>query len=485
MTMIIEHLKNHNPFEKNFFKRSIKLMIPSIAQALLESMISFVSVFLIGNYVNPNMHNNTEILNAFTAGMMVNFIFWNISSGIANGCSAYASQYNGAKNYEKLRETTRIRFLLSVIIGIILGLIVYGFSRDIVNLILHVNSKSSHDPITNQSLEYATNFLNILAISFPFQALAFSMIQTFRDTSNPKIPMIISIFILSIRIFFSYALIYGAMFFPRLGLNGSAWSMLIARSLEVILLYFAMYYTKMKFNPSWNWIKFEFILMIKMIKRMLPLLLNELLWTISITASVSAFALFGAKQFAGVQVAFQFNDLFFTIYSGLSTVASAVIGYLLGKNEIELAKSESIRITYLAIFICFFCSILLFSFSWFAPYIFFSKMDSLSKIIAKDMMMVASIAFTWNTLYTYFFYVVRTGGKVFWMSLIDSISTVLFVAIWSFVAAKYIGIKYNFDVWVVYLLVNLANIIRMMVMAYFYLKFNWAKNIINHKEKLI
>jgi putative MATE family efflux protein len=186
----------------------------------------------------------------------------------------------------------------------------------------------SEDPA---DLVLGSEYLRIFRWSDFFFAISFAYSLILRSIGDVKVPVTISIAALVLNIVLVYALIFGKFGAPEMGVAGVALAGLVARAFECIALLAATYLRRspvaaglrelMRIDPAF----FN-----KVFKPVLPVILNELFWSLGITTYYVIYARIGTDAVAAINI-FATIDLmalvlFFSIVGGTSVMVGNSIG---------------------------------------------------------------------------------------------------------------------------------------------------------------
>lgn len=163
------------PFDKEVFKRSLKLGIPSALQN---------SVFSIGIIVLESLINTfgTDFIAGYQSALKVdNFVFLPIQS-YANAITTYTGQNVGAKRPDRIREGRKAGLYLSFITCVVVGIILFPLS----NLVMSMFSNDSN------VIYVGTLYLHTVLPFYFLLALLFIHNSILRGVGKMTIPMLTS-----------------------------------------------------------------------------------------------------------------------------------------------------------------------------------------------------------------------------------------------------------------------------------------------------
>ena len=167
-----------------------------------------------------------------------------------------------------------------------------------------------------------------------------------RSTGDVKIPTIVSVGALLISTFLSYSLIFGKFGLPELGIQGAAVAAVIARLLECVTLLIVTYARKLPVAASLRELTdFDRVFFRRVIRPMLPVILNELFWSLGITTYNIIYGRMGTQSYAAINIVSTIEQVGFVIFIGISNATSVLVGNRIGsgqENEAYLYAGRSL-----------------------------------------------------------------------------------------------------------------------------------------------
>jgi putative MATE family efflux protein len=194
--------------------------------------------------------------------------------------------------------------------------------------ILSIYSKDS------QVVALGTGYIRIFSWTFLFVAVTFSYALVMRSTGDVKTPTTIGVIGLLISTFLSYSLIFGKFGLPELGIQGAAVAAVIAQALECVALVTITYAMKSPVAaPLRELIDFDLSFVSKVIKPMLPVMLNELFWALGITTYNVIYGRMGTGSFAAMNIVSTIQQMAFVVFIGISNATSVLVGNRIGAGK--------------------------------------------------------------------------------------------------------------------------------------------------------
>jgi putative MATE family efflux protein len=159
-----------------------------------------------------------------------------------------------------------------------------------------------------------------------------------RSTGNVKTPTAVSVTALLFNTFLSYSLIFGKFGLPEIGIRGAAIAAVIARAFECVTLISITYLQKSPVAASLHELTdFDAAFIKKVIKPMLPVILNELFWSLGITTYNIIYGRMGTASFAAMNIVSTIEQVGFVVFIGVSNATSVLVGNRIGAGKEEEA----------------------------------------------------------------------------------------------------------------------------------------------------
>jgi len=301
----------------------IKIGLPIAMQNFVVTALNLVDNIMIGT-------RGEVALAAVSLSNRLYFVLLITMFGALSGMGIFTSQYWGVKDIKSIKKIIGIGITLSLIISFVFFLVAQFFPKEILSIF-------SRDPLL---LEQGAKYLKIVSFSYIPMTLGYVFVYNSRSIHRTKLPMISSIIALSINTILNYILINGKLGFPIMGVKGAAIATLIARTLEATILLAIIFSSKT--HPLKGTIKeyfsYNYTLLKKVMKKTIPVLINEAGWSIGMSIYFIAYGALGAKAIASLQVALTISDLFWAFLIGFGNAVAVIIGNQLGAKDIDTAQ---------------------------------------------------------------------------------------------------------------------------------------------------
>nr|MBP8048538.1 MATE family efflux transporter [Anaerolineales bacterium] len=178
------------------------------------------------------------------------------------------------------------------------------------------------------------DYVRTFSWTFLFMAVSASYIFVMRSTGSVKLPTYVSVGTLSLNTFLSYSLIFGYFGLPELGVQGAAIAAVISRALECGVLLYVIYAYKFPVAATFKELTdFDLAFTARVIKPMLPVMLNELFWSLGITTYNVIYGRMGTEAIATVNIVSPIEQMAFVIFVGLANATSVLVGNRIGAGK--------------------------------------------------------------------------------------------------------------------------------------------------------
>ena len=203
----------------NIFTCLLKLAGPMFASAMLQNLQSLIGLFWVGRL-------GSSAVAALAMGGTILMLLFPIVMGAATGTVAMVSRFVGAGRLDEASDTTGQSLLVALIIGVGTGLIGWFFAGDLCRLL---GADESVSRLTREYLDIA--FLGCFTVFVLF--IGNSALQ---GAGNTILPMFAMLLANIVNIVLDPILIYGLLGFPKMGVRGAAWAMVISQAIAAGLV---------------------------------------------------------------------------------------------------------------------------------------------------------------------------------------------------------------------------------------------------------
>lgn len=315
--------------DPEYFPNIRKIAIPIIIQQFTFSALNMLGVVFVGQ------KGEVSVAAVGLAGQLA-FLLNLVHFGIISGAAMFTAQFWGRKDVPNLRRVLGLCLLLAITAS----LIFFTLAQFLPSQILSIYTK---DP---EVITLGARYVRVFSWTYLFFAITFSYALVMRSTGDVRTPTTVSVGALLLSTFLSYSLMFGRFGFPELGIQGVAVAAVIARALECVTLISITYAKKSPVAASLKELtNFDRAFLARVIKPMLPVILNELFWSLGITTYNIIYGRMGTESFAAMNIVSTIEQVAFVIFIGISNATSVFVGNRIGEgreNEAYLFAGRSL-----------------------------------------------------------------------------------------------------------------------------------------------
>ena len=326
-----------------FYKEALKIAVPVMAQALIQTMVSLIDNFMVsglGDIKMSGVNITGQIL----------FVFMVFLNTICMSGGIFMTQFSGANDRRGMQQAFCFKLMMGILAIIFYKYVCLVIPRQFLSLMVKGNTQA--DPILDQGVAY----MRLMAwIGIPMM-ISTVIASSFREIGEVKAPLVISVIATLVNTFFNWVLIYGNLGFARLEVRGAAIATIIARSAEMGIFMVYLYVKKPPFVIHLiDLLKINFKLILEILRKGWKILFGEMVWVLSETVTTALYnGRGGADVVSGMSASFAIANLFFVAFGGITTATSVILGQTLGQGKLEEARQkERWLLTGAVIFGCF------------------------------------------------------------------------------------------------------------------------------------
>ncbi len=387
---------------KAFYRRLITVMMPVLFQNLITGFVSVLDNVMVGQV-------GTEPMSGVAIVNQLIFVFnLTIFGGLA-GSGIFTAQFYGKSDPEGIRYTVRSKLYLAVA-AVSVSLIIFISSGDkLMSLFLHEGKEALDLAAT---MDFGLGYLDIMLFSLLPFALMNVYSSTLRECGETLIPMKASVTAVLVNLVGNYILIFGKFGLPAMGVEGAALATVIARVVECLIVVYWTHRYKDKYGYAkglYRSFKIPLPLTKQIIITGLPLLLNEVLWSMGSTVLNQSYSTRGLEVVSAVNISTTVSNLFFCGFFAMGTAIAIIVGQLLGAGELERAVDEDRKLLFFSVMMSLAVGLLLAVAAPVIPQIY-NTTDTV-KHIATQLLFVNAAVMPLHAYVHGSYFTMRSGGK--------------------------------------------------------------------------
>ncbi len=303
--------------DRDFYRTMLAIALPVTIQQLISSLLNMLDVLMVGQLGDAPIA-------ALGLSNQVFFLLNLLLFGLTSGAAVFTTQYWGQRDIPNIRRVLGICLIIALVSAAIFSAASFFFPAQVLHL--YTNDQ--------EVIDIGVRYLRIVSLTYLFLAVSASYQSVLRSVQLVRIPMVVSLIALSLKTGLGYILIFGLFGAPALGVEGAAYSSLIARLLElglVLLLTYTMH------TPAAARLRelfdFHLAFVVKILRTTLPAVFNEIIWSFGVTTYNAIYAHIGTDAIAAINVNGTFENLAFVTYIGIGTACAIMVGNSIGAGD--------------------------------------------------------------------------------------------------------------------------------------------------------
>ena len=456
--------------DKAFYKYVLAIAVPIMLQNGITNFVNMLDNIMVGRV-------GTEAMTGVSVTNQLIFVFNLCLFGAVSGVGIFGAQYYGKRDNEGLRNSLRFKLILCLLITVIGVGIFLLFGDSLITSFLKGETQTV-DPVI--AFKNAKTYLLIMLIGFIPFALTQSYSSTLRETGETLLPMKAGIVAVLVNLTFNYILIFGVepLGIPKLGAAGAAIATVLSRYVEAAIVIVWTHTHKEK-NPYITGLfrnfKMPASLAFDMLKKALPLTLNETLWASGVAILNQSYSVRGVDVVAANNINQTFWNLFAVVFLAMGNVIGIIIGNMLGAGRMNEVMDTDRKLIAFSLFISVVMCIVYASLSPVIP-LLYNTSDNV-RSIASGLIVMGALMMPFDSLAHSSYFTLRSGGK----SMITFIFDCGFM--WCVSVPLAFCLSRFTDIPAVYLYAAVQSVylIKGFIGLYLVSKGSWMKNIVGEK----
>ncbi|ACR79093.1 MATE family efflux transporter [Kosmotoga olearia] len=320
---------------KEFNRKLLSIALPITIQNLISMSLNLVDNLMIGQL-------GSAAIAAVGLVNQINFVLILFLFGASSGTGVFISQYWGNRDLKNIGKTISHVLKITYVGGFVFFMLLFFFPQQIISFF------SRDITVVTAGVAYS-KIISFTTFLIPF---TFVMAMALRTIEKPKIPMYISFVVLAFNTVGNYLLIFGVGPFPEMGVKGAAIATLLSRIIEFFLYLYVLLKPVTALTISRHeFLDFDTVLFRKLMVVALPVIVNELLWSVGMTTYSFIMARIGTEALTVKNIVSTLESFGFIIFGGMSAATVVMVGSELGKKNYEKAFKNAIKLLNLMVVI--------------------------------------------------------------------------------------------------------------------------------------
>ena len=311
-----------------FYKTYFTLYATVAAQSLIVFSVNLADSIMLGRYSEVAM-SGVSLAN------QIQFLLQCLINGVGTGLVTLGSQYWGKKDIISVKKVFSAAFFTSLAIAAVMALAVGLFPTGVLGLL------SDNGAIVAEGAEY----IRIMAHSYLVFAVSFTLICLMRSVESVRVGFYTSVVALVFNIVLNYALIFGRLGFPEMGVKGAAVATLISRVAELIFVLLYVFFIDKKLRlRSKDAFTLEKRYVRDYLKIGLPPVGSGGSWGVAMFLQTAIIGRLGEAAIGANAVSAPVFQVVSVLYISASSASGVLIAKTVGENDIPRVKLYAKRL---------------------------------------------------------------------------------------------------------------------------------------------
>lgn len=400
--------------DRDFYAQVVAVVVPIIIQNTVSNVVSLLDNVMVGRVGTLQM-SAVAIVNQLL------FVFNLCIFGGLAGAGIFATQYAGAHDDKGVRDCFRVKWMIALSMLACALVVLIAFPKRLIGMYLVQETAQADAAAT---LGFGMDYLTVMLWGLLPFGVSQVYASTLREVGETRLPMFASVAAILVNLVFNYFLIFGKCGFPELGVTGAAIATVLSRYVETAVI---MVYTHMKshhfgfIRGAYRSLRVPKPLMISILRRGTPLLVNEFLWSSGMAVLLQCYSVRGLDVVAACNIATTVSNLFKVVFLSMGNAVAIMVGQALGANDIERAKNCTWRLMTLSVGSNLIMATLLALFAPAIPNIY--NTEPHVRQIATQLIYVVAVMMPAYSFSHCCYFTLRSGGKTIITFLFDSVFT--------------------------------------------------------------
>lgn len=445
-----------------FYREVALLAIPLILQNLITNSLGLLDTFMVGRLGEAEMA-------AVTLANIPIFVVQLMVFGFQSGSSVLISQFYGKGDHDSINRVMGLGIYVAGGLSLLFGCVMFFLPEPFMALF-------GNEPAV---IALAARYAKVVAFSFFFDSIAQVYIAAHRSMADPKLGLGILATAMVGNTVLNYALIFGKLGAPRLGIEGAALATFLSRVIEfAIAVVHACVGRRFRVRPSVMF-RPNGEMAGKFLRYATPVVLNETAWGLGTSLYPTIMGHMESSQaiLAAYGISGNIDKVATVMVFAVAGTAAIIIGREIGAGRKEHVYEMGLALDTLAFLLGLTVGLTLIALT----YVFFSPvlypMFNLSPQAAGIATMMNVVTFSFLSVRSFnstnIVGVLRGGGDVRMAAVLD-LSPLWLVAI---PCAALAGLVFQWGIFPVYLCISLENVVKFFMGMWRLRSGKWVRDV--------
>ena len=451
---------------KAFYRSVLALLVPMLIQQFISSFVSLLDNIMVGSL-------GTEGISAASIANSVLMVQMLAIFGGLSGASIFGAQFFGKGDTEGVRNTFRIKMYF-VLLCTALSIGIYlVFGSSFIASFLQGESNGGDLALTER---LGTGYLRVMLWGLVPFSVAQVYSGTLREAGETRAPMVAGVVAIGTNLFLNWVLINGKLGAPALGVEGAAIATVISRYVELLIVAVHSHRHTDRypfFRGAFSSLRVPSRLVGRIIRTGLPLLVNEILWSLGMTFINQFYSTRGLNAVAALNITGTAWNLFCVLMFAMGNAVSIMVGQRLGAGEMEEARDVDRKLIFLTEVLHVFSGLAMILCSPLVPLMY--NVGPEVRDLTRRLLVIAGLSLPVHSFAHVTYFTIRSGGRTMITFLFDAVYTWVVTVL----LAWFLTHRTNLDVLQIYFCVQFIDVIKLVIGLLMLRSDFWARNVVN------
>ncbi len=398
--------------DRAFYGRVFRVALPIIIQNGITNFVSMLDNIMVGRIDTVSM-SGVSIVNQLL------FVFNLCIFGATSGAGIFTAQFYGSGDHAGVRHTFRFKVLAGLLLSTV-GISIFALSGQTLIRLYLLGEGAAQDAA--QILGYGWDYLLVMLWGLPAFAIANAYSGTLRESNETLVPMLAGITAVVVNLALNYALIFGHLGAPAMGVRGAALATVISRYVELAVVagWTHLHSGRMPFiRGAYRGLGIPRALLGRILLKGMPLMVNEALWSTGMAFLNQCYSLRGLDVVPALNISTTIYNLSSVVYLSMGNTVGILIGQMLGAGKpAEQVRDTDRKLIVTSVFSCLVFGGLMAALSGVFPMIY-NTTDSV-RWLATALICISAAMMPLNAYTNAAYFTLRSGGQTMVTFLFDS-----------------------------------------------------------------
>ncbi|MBR5220857.1 MAG: MATE family efflux transporter [Clostridia bacterium] len=455
--------------DRNFYRHVLAVSLPIMIQNFITNFVSLLDNIMVGRV-------GTTAMTGVAISNQLIFVFNLCIFGCVSASGIFTAQFYGRGDQRGVADTMRFK-LYSGLLLCAVGIGVFAlFGEGLISLYLQGEGAVED---AQASLAAGLEYLRIMLWGLAPFVLVQCYAGTLRECGQTFVPMVAGITAVIVNLSLNYILIFGKFGAPALGASGAALATVISRYVEllIVVIWTHRHHDENPFaRMTYQSAGVPRALVGKIMIKGMPLMVNELFWSLGVAALSQCYSWRGLSVVAAINISSTITNLFNVIHLALGSSVSIIVGQLLGAGDMEEAVDRDTKLIAFSTGVCLIIGAVMFAAAPLFPAIY--NTEQAVRDLATAFIRIMAVYMPFGAFLHASYFTLRSGGKTIITFLFDSVFICCVSLPSAYIMAHYTAVP----IIPLYAAVQAIDIIKCVIGFILVKRRVWVQNIIENEN---